>query len=95
MSADAGKVRQSLGLLILVVGPCADTFLDILGEVGIITETVGIRVVFAASELDPGLETAWQQAWSWGRLHRRRRCNAVTNISMNEIYFIVESLTYL
>ena len=95
LSADTGKVRQGLGLLVLVIGPCADTFLNILGEVGIVTEAVGIRVVFAASKLDPGLETAWQQAWSWGRLHGRRRGNAVTNISMNGSLFHRRSLKYL
>ena len=68
-SANTSEVRKSLCFLILMVGPRADAFLDVLGKVGVVAETVRIRVIFAASELDPGLETIRQKAGSRCRLN--------------------------
>lgn len=48
--------------LVLVARPGLNTFLDVHRKVGVLAEIVQDRVILAPGELDPGLETAAEQA---------------------------------
>lgn len=53
--ADTGKVRQGGLNYIGIGGPRRHAILDILSEIGVLAVAIGVSVIFASSQGNPGV----------------------------------------